>query len=140
MGRGATPTRGCISCLESPSRCSSSPSWASRSGDGLVEVLREGFPFDEVETLTLSDGARIVLGSTSRPRSDAALLLLVILCHGLAMNRHAFALDPERSLAARLAAEGRDVWVLELRGASNPRNPNAATHTSTFDSYVGGTV
>jgi len=99
------------------------------------KLLRQGFPFDEVETLTLSDGARIVLGHL-RPRSDAALLPPVILCHGLAMNRHAFALDPERSLAARLAAEGRDVWVLELRGA-HPETRNAATHTSTFDSYVG---
>jgi len=97
-------------------------------------LLRQGFPFDEVETLTLSDGARIVLGRL-KPRSDPSPLPPVILCHGLAMNRHAFALDPERSLAARLAAEGRDVWVLELRGA-HPETRNAAIRTSSFDSYV----
>ena len=98
-------------------------------------ILRRGFPFDEVETVTLSDGARIVLGHL-RPRGEASSLPPVILCHGLAMNRHAFALDPERSLASCLATEGRDVWVLELRGA-HPETRNAATRFSTFDSYVG---
>lgn len=97
-------------------------------------VLRRGFAFDAVETVTTSDGAKIVLGHLS-PRGEASALPPVLLCHGLAMNRHAFALDPERSLAARLAAEGRDVWVLELRGA-HPDTRGPATRFSTFDSYV----
>ncbi len=97
-------------------------------------VLRRGFPFDAVETVTTSDGAQIVLGHL-KPRGEASHLPPVILCHGLAMNRHAFALDPERSLAARLAGAGRDVWVLELRGA-HPETRSAATRFSTFDSYV----
>lgn len=97
-------------------------------------VLRRGFPFDAVEVVTTGDGARIVLGRL-RPRGEPKALPPVILCHGLAMNRHAFALDPERSLASRLAAEGRDVWVLELRGA-HPETRSAATRFSTFDSYV----
>ena len=110
-------------------------------GVGLVlwvtlwsRILRRGFPFDEVETVGTTDGASIVFGHL-KPHGGASALPPVILCHGLAMNRHAFALDPERSLAARLAAEGRDVWVLELRGA-HPETRSAATRFSTFDSYV----
>lgn len=97
-------------------------------------LLRRNYPFDSVETVTTSDGARIVLGHVA-PRGDASTLPPVVLCHGLAMNRHAFALDPARSLAARLADQGRDVWVLELRGAG-PETRSAATRFSTFDSYV----
>jgi pimeloyl-ACP methyl ester carboxylesterase len=97
-------------------------------------LLRRTYPFDSVETVVTSDGARIVLGHVA-PRGEASPLPPVVLCHGLAMNRHAFALDPTRSLAARLAGEGRDVWVLELRGAV-AETRNAATRFSTFDSYV----
>lgn len=97
-------------------------------------VLRRGFPFDEIHTVSTSDGARVVLGRL-KPRGDASPLPPVVLCHGLAMNRHAFALDAERSLAVLLADRGRDVWVLELRGA-HPETRNPATRFSTFDSYV----
>lgn len=97
-------------------------------------LLRRGFPFDSVETVTTPDGAQIVLGHLS-PRGEHAALPPVVLCHGLAMNRHAFALDPDRSLAAHLATLGRDVWVLELRGA-HPETRSAATRFSTFDTYV----
>lgn len=104
--------------------------WLSLSS----RVLRHGFAFDRIETIATPDGARIVLGHVA-PRGPAAALPPVILCHGLAMNRHAFALDPQRSLAAHLASLGRDVWVLELRGA-HPETRGAATRFSTFDTYV----
>lgn len=96
--------------------------------------LRRGFPFDAVETVATPDGAHIVLGHLL-PRGTPSPLPPIVLCHGLAMNRHAFALDPERSLAAHLASLGRDVWVLELRGA-HPDTRSAATRFSTFDTYV----
>jgi pimeloyl-ACP methyl ester carboxylesterase len=40
----------------------------------------------------------------------------VLLCPGLASNRHAFDLGSPRSLPRELAAQGFDTWVLELRG------------------------
>jgi len=47
----------------------------------------------------------------------------VILCHGLAANRHAWDLTPERSLAQHLVAAGFDVFALELRGHGRSEKP-----------------
>jgi len=74
--------------------------------------------FDSVDVLPATDDTRVVLARI-RPRGRASTLPPVLLVHGLAMNRRAFSLDPVRSLAAHLADLGRDVWLLELRGASD---------------------
>ena len=47
----------------------------------------------------------------------------VVLCHGLAANRHAFDLATDRSLAAHLGREGFDVFALELRGHGRSEKP-----------------
>jgi polyhydroxyalkanoate synthase len=47
----------------------------------------------------------------------------VILCHGLSSNRFSFDLPGCPSLAEYLRAEGRDVWVAELRGSGMSDSP-----------------
>ncbi len=92
------------------------------------------FEFDELHCLTAADGGRYVLARL-RPRAGPSPLPPVLLCHGLAMNRRAFALDPQTSLARRLSDAGRDVWVLELRGAAaNTRGPGL--RLANFDTYL----
>lgn len=62
----------------------------------------------------------------------------VILCHGLAANRHAWDLTPERSLAQHLVAACFDVFALELRGQGRSEKPpfgKKGYHWSFFD-YV----
>ena len=102
--------------------------------EGAARLLARRFAFDEVDLVPTSDGALFVLGHV-RPRSAPRDLPPVILCHGLAMNRHTFALDPERSLAACLARDGRDVWILELRGAHGDTRDRVQSEHS-FDTYA----
>ncbi len=94
--------------------------------------LPEGF--DEVIETRTPDGATIVLARI-RPMGAASKRPPVIFCHGLAMNRRALALDPQRSLARLLAERGRDCWLLELRGASNARH-GSETLRASFDTYL----
>lgn len=92
------------------------------------------FEFDEVHCLTAADGGKFILARL-RPKVGPSPLPPVLMCHGLAMNRRAFALDPQASLARRLSDAGRDVWVLELRGAAaDTRGPGL--RLATFDTYL----
>lgn len=89
--------------------------------------------FDEVHEVHTEDGATIVLARLL-PRGEKSSDPPVLMCHGLAMNRRAFALDPQRSFAVALAETGRDVWLLELRGAVDGPVPRALKR-SNFDDY-----
>ncbi len=90
--------------------------------------------FDEVHEVQTEDGATIVLARIAA-RGEKSTAPPVLMCHGLAMNRRAFALDPKRCFALALAESGRDVWLLELRGAVATRVP-AALKRATFDDYA----
>ncbi len=90
--------------------------------------------FDEVVTVTAADGATVVMGRY-RPAGDPSSLPPVVLCHGLAMNRRALAFDAEHSFARLLSAAGRDVWVVELRGAA-PGPVDPKVRDSNFDTYA----
>jgi len=91
--------------------------------------------FDEVHQVDTPDGSTITL-CRLRPQGAPTDAPPVLLCHGLAMNRRAFALLPDRSFARALAATGRDVWALELRGAADGRHPRSL-RSATFDTYAG---
>ncbi len=96
--------------------------------------LKPSVDFDEVIETRTRDGATLVLGRI-RPVGSPSLLPPIVFCHGLAMNRYALALDPQRSLARALAARGRDCWLLELRGASD--GPfSLAARAASFDTYA----
>lgn len=72
-----------------------------------------------------SDGWRLTL-FRSPPRGPRALgggLPPVLLVPGAGANRFTFGLAPERSLAAVLNAQGRDVWLAELRGSRSSQGP-----------------
>lgn len=90
--------------------------------------------FDESHEVLTDDGATIVL-SRVRPRGEASALPPVVLCHGLAMNRRAFALHEKRSFAVAFAERGRDVWLLELRGSAETVSSRAIAK-ATFDDYA----
>ena len=62
----------------------------------------------------------VPVGGASAPISAPPLLLV----HGFAQNRYTFH-HPDRSLAAHLAAGGRDVFVVELRGHGRSREMGA---------------
>lgn len=96
--------------------------------------LRTPDGFDETTQIVTDDGATLFLGRL-RPDEARPALPPVVLCHGLSMNRRAFAFDPERCLARALCAQGRDVWVLELRGSDAPGGTTAASD-ATFDTYA----
>ena len=80
-------------------------------------------PTDQDETVYVrtEDGWRLALhryGPTSPPRG-----LPVILCHGLSSNRYTFDMPGGPSLARFLRAQGRCVWVPELRGSGMSQAP-----------------
>lgn len=96
--------------------------------------LRTPDGFDETAQFTTGDGASVFLGRL-RPVTDDPSRPPVVLCHGLAMNRRAFAFDPDKSLARALSAQGRDVWVLELRGSDGVAGTTDERDAS-FDTYA----
>lgn len=102
-----------------------------------ARLLALPFTFDETHVVTTHDGARCVLLRIRPNTITVSARPPVLLCHGLAMNRRAFALDPTGCFARRLADSGRDVWLLELRGASS-ETQGPSLRNSTFDSYLDG--
>ncbi|MCA8924635.1 MAG: alpha/beta fold hydrolase [Planctomycetes bacterium] len=92
---------------------------------------------DEVHTIHTPDGWRLAL---SRYRAqEARLAHPVLLVPGLACNRVAYDLDPERSLARWLAARGVDAWVVELRGhglSQRPRWGATQRYGYSFDTHA----
>lgn len=99
-----------------------------------ARALRVPSFFDEVHPLPTADGYTVVL-CRLRPRGPAADAPPVVLCHGLAMNRRAFALFPDRCFARALAATGRDVWAIELRGSADAPQPRGLRQAN-FDTYA----
>lgn len=93
----------------------------------------------EVHFVSTGDGWRVAL-NRYRPVPGVVLREApVLLCHGLGCNRHAFDLEPRRSLARLLAQRGYDVWVLELRGHGLSTHPGFLRRFSygwSFDDYV----
>lgn len=96
--------------------------------------LRTPDGFDETFDVRTDDGARLFLGRLLPVTRDPSRPP-VVLCHGLSMNRRAFAFDPERSLARALALRDRDVWVVELRG-SDASAGTTSSHDANYDTYA----
>lgn len=78
---------------------------------------------DEIHFATTSDGWRLALHRYACHAPSHARQP-VVLCHGVANNRHAFDLDEQHSLARFLQSQGWDVWILELRGSGMSSKPN----------------
>lgn len=97
--------------------------------------LRTPDGFDETYDLRTDDGAQLFLGRL-HPIKDDPTLPPVVLCHGLSMNRRAFAFDPEKSLARALSLRNRDVWVLELRGSDALSGTTPGALDANFDTYA----
>ncbi|MEW6139644.1 MAG: alpha/beta hydrolase [Thermodesulfobacteriota bacterium] len=76
---------------------------------------------DETLFISARDGWRLAV-HRYRP-VGARVGLPVILCHGLGGNRYSFDLAGAPSLAQFLKDEGRDVWVIELRGSGLSARP-----------------
>ena len=77
-------------------------------------LLAPDHRFDETHVVPTEDGVYVALHrylAQGEVRGNP-----VILCHGIACNRHFWDLSPDHSFARDLAAQGRDVWVLEMRG------------------------
>jgi pimeloyl-ACP methyl ester carboxylesterase len=82
-----------------------------------------GAPTDQDETVykRTEDGWRIALHRYGC--EPATRGLPVVLCHGLSSNRYTFDMPSGPSLARFLAAQGRSVWVPELRGSGMSQVP-----------------
>jgi pimeloyl-ACP methyl ester carboxylesterase len=91
---------------------------------------------DELHRVATSDGLHVAL-SRYRPAAPSRRHP-VVLCHGVGANRATFDLAPEVSLARGLAAQGYDVWSLELRGygRSERAAPGDRRYRWTFDDHV----
>ena len=85
---------------------------------GLASAARAA---EEEHSVRTEDGWRIALHrwvpAVRRYREP------VLLTHGFIENRRIWDLDPSRSLARTLAAEGFDVWSFELRGSGESQAP-----------------
>lgn len=93
---------------------------------------------DEVHAVKTADGWRLAL---HRYRAEGAARLQhpVLLVPGLACNRVAYDLDPQRSLARWLASRGVDVWVVELRAHGRSQRPRWGTtqrYGFSFDAHA----
>jgi len=107
-----------------------------------ARLLSARWEFDESHRVETHDGAHVALHRylPQGPRRGNP----VILCHGIACNRFFWDISPERSFAKALAAVGRDVWVIEMRGHGqshrvDPLKPwQALSVRWDFDHYVQG--
>lgn len=83
--------------------------------------------------LTTPDGARLALyryeAAAPVPGREPVLLI-----SGFGLNRAALDFDERFSWARRLAAEGYDTWLLEVRGSGQSRR--AGMHDGSFDDYL----
>ena len=81
---------------------------------------------DETRFVPTDDGWRLALSRYLPKRhapAHAVSQAPVLLCSGLGANRHTWDLDPQVSFARYLAAEGYDVFVVELRGHGRSEKP-----------------
>lgn len=109
------------------------------AGAGLLLARRWRLAtgYDEVHRARTADGWELALHRYRGP-VDAGRPP-VVLCHGVAANRHNMDLDEDRSLARFLRARGRDVWLLELRGAGLSDRPSRKAGRQagwSFDEHV----
>ncbi|WP_050726059.1 alpha/beta fold hydrolase [Vulgatibacter incomptus] len=93
---------------------------------------------DEVHTVRTADGWRIGI-RRYLPKGDKRYAEPVVLCHGLGANHYNLDWDPPYGLAQALAAEGRDCWVVSLRGHDGSDRPTAFNPLRwgfSFDDYL----
>ena len=104
----------------------------SLSGCAPLHHLRTVTPLqpDEVLQVATDDGAGVALHHY-RPTGEPASSTPVLVCHGIASNRHTWALGPDRDFGAYLAGEGFDTYLVDLRGhgASPPADPATSVDT-----------
>ena len=97
-------------------------------------LFHEERPYDERHEARTEDGWRLAL---HRYRSDKSGLPPLLLCHGIAANARNLDLDEGHSLAAWLRQQGRDVWVVDLRGVGDSARGEAGRATGwSFDAHV----
>ncbi len=98
----------------------------------------KGLP-DEVHNVQTEDGWRLGL-RRYRPRgSGPRYAEPVILCHGLGANHYNLDWDPPNGIAQALAEQGRDCWVICLRGHDGSDRPsffNELRWGFSFDDYL----
>ncbi len=92
---------------------------------------------DEIHFAENDAGFRLAL-YRFRPRRPVPGREPLILCHGLASNRHFLDYDDQHSLARYLRDQGFDCWVAELRGRglSQPRRGGRVPWGWRFDDYI----
>lgn len=78
------------------------------------------------------DNWNIALSSYT-PKEQVSKAHPVLLCHGLGSNRLAYNLDKEHSLALFLAAQGYDVYAVDLRGHGLSEKPGAGGSDKKWD-------
>lgn len=76
--------------------------------------------YDEVHIVT-PDNFELTLFRRPAPAGADSCGRPVLLLHGLMSNRYTFGVWPAKSLPGALNAAGRDVWLLEFRGARSSR-------------------
>lgn len=95
------------------------------------------FP-DEIHHVRTKDGWRLGV-RRYLPRGPARFREPVILCHGLGANHYNLDWDPPVGLAQFLAEQGRDCWVISLRGhdgSDRPSRSNALHWGFSFDDFA----
>lgn len=94
---------------------------------------------DEIHNVLTDDGWWLGL-RRYRPRGGLTTRMEpVVLCHGLGANHFNMDWDPPYGLAQYLAAAGRDVWVISLRGHAGSDRPTVFNKLSwgfSFDDYL----
>ncbi len=97
-------------------------------------------PLRQVRTVTLAEPERIPVTAADGgelvlhhypPTAAPASRIPVLVCHGIASNRHTWALGPDRDFGAHLAAAGLDTYLVDLRGHgdSPPVDPSTSVDT-----------
>lgn len=115
---------------------------SASAASGCVHAPPTGAVPPARHTVPTEDGWHLALHRMPVPEGAPARTRPVILCHGLASNRHSLDLAAGASLARHLAGAGFDVWMLDLRGHGDSREPPddrphaRAKARRNFDDYV----
>ncbi len=91
-------------------------------------------PVPETIRAATDDGTELALHHFP-PVGEAVSTTPVLVCHGIASNRHTWTLGADRSIGAYLSKQGYDVYLVDLRGHGESGPATPGTNIDTYGQH-----